>query len=302
MSLYNRVVLLEGVGDELRSKVQAVLSSRDHKAAHDLGKWFADKFHVNVGRTPRGGKQLKKDAASFWHFLSTSWMQTSSNLPPHLASMIVGKALTHDNWKSIERRWKQDIEPNLDKYVKMFTDEGGVSVPIELKVGKRLYKNQQGFTEKRLRGIIAKLEPIWKKVKGRRAHAFDGGLVVVLQRPKNFRGTSKGVYKSELDEMWVRAVPKVLKQMGSYGGLDYILLHELGHRFERKARSHMPSVDFDRPEWYTTKYSRADSWAGSESFAELFVLGIQDWPQTNWSESPEAGKAVVAKFEKLMGR
>jgi len=298
MSLYNRIVLSEGSGDELSAKVKAVLHGRDHKAAHELAKWFAAKFHIKVGRTPRGGKQLKKDADAFWHFLSTSW-SVFGGVKLH-DRQLGGRAITNDNWKEIERRWKADIEPNLPQLVKLFTDEGGTAVPSELKVGRRIYRNPQGFTEKKLKSLIAKLEPVWKQAKGRRSHAFDGDLVVVLQRPKEFRGTAKGVYKGLLDELWVRATPKVMKQMGSYGALDYILLHELGHRFEKKAKAHMPPVDFDRPEWHTTKYSRTDSMAGSESFAELFVLGIRDWPHTNWASSEADGKEVIARFEKLM--
>ena len=287
MSLYGR--LFEDVGEELRTKINTVLHGRDHKVAHELAKWFASKFRFKAGRTPRGGKEIKKKAETLWWFLNSSWM-----------GGMHGQEITQDHWNSIGLNWKQKIEPDLDKLVKLFTDEGGTKVPAEIKVGKRIYRNAQGFTEKKLRGLIAKLEPIWKQVKGWRAHAFDGDLVVVLQSPKMFRGTVKGTYKGQLDELWVRATPKVMKQLGSYGAFDYVLLHELGHRFERRSKAHLAPVDFEHSSWHTTKYSQSSGSWHSEAFAELFALGIRGWPRTNWASSEVDGKAVVAKFEKTM--
>ena len=61
------------------------------------------------------------------------------------------------------------------------------------------------------------------------------------------------------------ATPAVLKRpTGTYGSLDYILIHELGHRYEEKFGS---DPMFNR--WYTTRYSYNDG----EAFAELFALG-----------------------------
>ncbi len=108
---------------------------------------------------------------------------------------------------------------------------------------------------------------------------------------QDFNGTVKGKYKSADDLLLVRTTPAVLKRADGYASLDYILIHELGHRYEHKVRG-LP-VDFDKPAWWTTRYSRADSMAGSESFAELFAIG-HFGITGNWDA------AILDRFEKVM--
>lgn len=91
------------------------------------------------------------------------------------------------------------------------------------------------------------------------------------------------------------ATPKVLKrELGSYGSVDYILIHELGHRYERK--NHVPE-DFDQTEWWSTRYSTMEG----ESFAELFAMG--NWPAVARAsllvDQEELGKRLQ-RFEQVM--
>jgi hypothetical protein len=62
----------------------------------------------------------------------------------------------------------------------------------------------------------------------------------------------------------------VLKRGAGYASFEYICVHELAHRYEKYNR--LPE-DFDKPQWWTTRYSRTEGLGGSEGFAELFALG-----------------------------
>jgi hypothetical protein len=91
--------------------------------------------------------------------------------------------------------------------------------------------------------------------------------------------------------LYVRATPQVFKRTrGTYGAFDYIIIHELGHRYERKRG--LP-VDFDQAEWWTTKYSQTEGMGGSESFAELFAL-------SNFGLTGYGRPGVFDRFEAVM--
>ena len=74
---------------------------------------------------------------------------------------------------------------------------------------------------------------------------------------------------------------------GTYGAQDFILVHELGHRYERKRQ--LPK-DFDQPGWKTTRYSSTEG----EAFPELFALG-------HFGITGAWDPEVQERFEKLMG-
>jgi hypothetical protein len=161
-------------------------------------------------------------------------------------------------------------------------------VPKELKVGGNTYLNLVGFDEKKLKTYVAALEKVFDEVKGWRRKALSGGIRVALAGPSEFHGTAAGVYKSAQDTLFVRATPNVLKRtQGTYGAFDYIIVHELGHRYDRKVG---PGFDFERQEWWTSRYSQKEG----ETFAELFAI-------SNFGMKGDWNQAVVEKFNELMG-
>ena len=76
----------------------------------------------------------------------------------------------------------------------------------------------------------------------------------------------------------------------SYGGLFYIILHELGHRF---LKMYPQKWDYDNVKYITTKYSSIDSLPGEEKFAELFAL-------SNWKDKYKMYKTQIEEFEKMV--
>jgi len=263
-------VMLAGLAQEAKRKFDDVLRDQpiDERKAKALAEWLAENFHFQVSRTPKGAKAYK-DTLDALH-----WYLRNGNPAESYRA-------------SIEIKWGV-LEGKIDEAVRLLSDEGGKKIPKELRVGQNTYENEVGFNEAKLAEYAENLEKVFRELKGWRKKALTGGLKVVLASPKSFGGTAGGKYKSEEDILLVRATPAVLKRTrGTYGAFDYIIVHELGHRFDHKFR---PKADWDKFEWQTTQYS---STSGEEAFAELFAL-------TNFG-LPVSGKdAVLARFEEFM--
>lgn len=163
-------------------------------------------------------------------------------------------------------------------------------MPPELKLGMATFVNKAGLPEVRLKKYAKRLTTLFESLRGWRSDALKGGLTVVLASPQDFHGTAGGEYRQDEDALYVRAAPAMLKRAASYGSFDYIIVHELGHRYRR---CNYPSIDYNCPEWWTTRRSQTDRMSGSESFAELFALGhfrlTGSWDQSK-----------VDRFEKVM--
>ena len=246
---------------ELDAKVQRMIRDYDEALATGadframtgiggpFGKWFTDTFAVETSRTPRGAKALKDKALKF--------LWTAKNGPSQRGET-----------RSLKSEWegfKQDVPELIAK----FSQEGG-GVTLEVKTPVATYKNMAGLDDANLKKYVASLDNLFKSVQGWRRKALSGDFTVALAGPDKFRGTSGGKYNQPSDTLFVRATPNVMRRgTGNYGSLDYILIHELGHRYE--AKSGIPN-ERDIPR--TTKYSYTESMSGSsEAFAEAFALG-----------------------------
>lgn len=238
---------------------------------HEFRKWISDNFKL-TGRVPTEAKRAREDLERFWRFLETA---EGHGFMPRVFAPSFGES------------WKH-LKPYLPMIVQYLSSEGtGKSVVFEKKVGGNTFVNMVGASADRFDGLIATIEGVFSGLSGWRRKALDGGIRVVFAGPKDFRGTSSGTYRSEKDELWIRATPggRIEKGGAGYGGLAYVITHELGHRYERK---HHVAVDFDRPEWQTTPYSRKEG----ESFAELFAL-------SNFGMK-NLGGVALSTFEHLM--
>lgn len=249
-----RRFVFAGLADQFQGKVHDLLNGPlSASEGRALADWLSDNFHFEGSKTPKGGKALKELLQKFHWFLNVG----------------LDQANPETQRDTIESVW-EDLQPQLGLLVKLFSEEGGKVVPKEITLGGNLYKNLSGFPEKALRDYAKALESVFEGLKGWRKKALSGGVVVALAGPQEFRGTTSGKYKSNEDILYVRATPNILKRSrGSYASFDYIITHELGHRYEYK---HPVRADFDQPEWYTSAYSRTEG----EAFAELFALSNFD--------------------------
>lgn len=250
-------LLRAALGDDLRRNMTTLLQNYNENDAKALGAWIEDKFRVESPKTPRGAKDLKETAKKMVWVLKYRMNQSQPGSEEKVRNEVAA------DWAK--------IEPRLDEFVNKFTDEGGTIVPKEMTVGNVTYVNRAGVTEPNLRKYAKRLGALFFSLQGWRAKAVKGNFRVVLASPKDFQGTAGGKYRQSEDALYVRTTPAVLKRGSGYGSFDYIVVHELGHRYDKVYGS---GFDFDRQEWWTTPYSRKDGFGGlSESFAELFALG-----------------------------
>lgn len=264
-----RRTVIAGVRDEFRSRMEDLFEDFDQAKAAELGKWVEMTFRTTTSRTPPGGAELKKKLSLLVWELKNSSMRTDPN----------------ESLNNLKRDWGI-LEPQLGKLTKLFSEEGsGRVIPPELVLGSHTYINEVGLIDKELDKYAKRLETVIKSLTGWRKKALDG-LVVVFKRPDAFNGTVSGKYKRDKDQLWLRTSPVILRRDSGYAGFEYILLHELGHRYER---FHSLPDDFERSSWYTTEYSRESG----ESFAELFALGAAKLTGS-WDQS------VVERFETVM--
>lgn len=261
------------LSDQLEDKMQRFLANPlDAAEGKEIARWLQANFFFLGIKTPKGQKDLKESVNKLHWFLAHGISQSTD--PERLRATIAAE------WSAVQRR--------LADLSKHFSEEGGKSVPKEIKQGGNTYLNVSGFYEDDLMGFVKRLEAVLDMLKGWRKKALSGGVTIALAGPKDFRGTSGGKYKSADDVLYVRATPDVLKRSGgNYGSFEYIIVHELGHRYEYKV--HLPSVDFDKPDWWTSRYSRNEG----ESFAELFAL-------SNFGTTGQGDPAKLDRFEALM--
>lgn len=271
---------LESRVQDLRSRLKAYtsdsepLNSEDKRALGEFAKWFKERFRVDSAKTPKGMKLVKEEAA---RFLQTLEIGGSSGT---VFSTMLGKVV-----EFYETRLSRDV----DSLVKHFTSEGDIGkgkseALVEIRGSHATYRNNANVSEDNFKKVVANLDRIFATVKGWRAKAFSGGLKVVLVGSEKMKVAGK--YKRDLDELWLLATPKILKRsQNTYASPEYIIIHELGHRYERLHRT----PDVEGKAWVTTPYSQKDG----EAYAELFALGHFDGIKGPWDET-------VQRFEELM--
>jgi hypothetical protein len=268
-------VIQGSLKEYLIRRMGQLFSSWSPQEAADTGKWFEDTFRINSTKTPKGQKDLKEEAKRFVWILKH------------------GPSMWGDNGSEkarieTEQVWESKLKTKADDLVKFFSDAGGTVVPKELKVGSNTFINQIGFNEATLAKYAKAMEQVFDELRGWRKKALSGGVTVVFADPKQFNGTVTGKYKRAEDLLLIRATPHVLKRTkGTYAAFDYIVVHELGHRYENKNR--LPE-DFDRPHWWTSRYSKSEG----EAFSELFAISNFDLKGT-WDP------VVVKRFDDIMG-
>lgn len=265
------LVTAAALQDTLTQRMTQLLADFGSDEAHKLGAWFENTFRVKSPQTPKGQKALKDLGAKLAWWLKCTYLEPDK----HRSQVAL-------SW--------QAVQPQLDNLVHYFSDEGTKQVPKQIEARGIVYLNLIGFEAGKFKKYVTELGSLFASVSGWRRKALTGTLKVALAGPAEFRGTAGGVYKSEKDTLFVRATPQVLKRGVGYASPHYILIHELGHRYEHK--EHLPA-DFDKPQWQTTPYSRKEG----EAFAELFALGHFGITQahTTWDLS------IQKRFELLLG-
>ena len=278
--LVHKVDALERLGDKYEDG-QAI-SDEDKAAIAEFAIWFRKHFgRVDSTKTPRGQKRLKEEAVSFLKALELYGSGGGTSFSGVLKNIKSGP-------------WGRTLAENLDALVQYFTVEGNTDVGkrapvVELKLSHAVYLNKSIASEANFQKYAQAIDTTFGQVKGWRSKALKGNLKVVFQGASQMK--TQGKYVQAKDEMWVKATPAIMKRSGgAYASPQYILVHELGHRYEKF--NSLPT-DFDQAKWWTTRYSRTQSFGGSESFAELFALG-------HFKIKGDWDPSVLDRFEDVM--
>lgn len=265
--------------ETLQQKVNELLADLNNDTMTEFHDWFVVNYNVTGSRTPKGQKELKSAAEFFVRYITPRHSYSSLFRPPQPDRDV------------LLSRWNS-ISGDLQNLTTHFSTE---KIPATIKGRYATYVNQIGASKKTLSKYVDRVDSALANIVGWRSTAMND-LKVLIAGPATFGGTAGGKYSAEKDALFVRGTPAILKRnAGGYGSLDYIITHELGHRYERQ---HYMAIDFDQLAWYTTHYSRKEGFGGSEAFAELFALGV--FPSIVKDSRGTWDKEIQQRFEKLM--
>jgi hypothetical protein len=257
------------LAQQITDQMDALFADFSAPHAHEVSRWMRANMMI-FGRAPARAKNIQGQMENLAKLLS--------EVPKWGA--LQNKPFYNQVW--------QNIVPFLEEVEALALKE---TVEKEVKVDGHKFVNEAGLSAESFDKYVKAMLALFQQIKGWRRGALTDGVTVVFAGPKSFRGTAAGTYRSAQDQLLVRATPAVLKRgSGTYGAPDYIIIHELGHRFERKHR--LPE-DFDKVQWTTTKYSQKEG----ETFAELFALGHFGLETVHGDTFGDR----LARFEDVMG-
>ncbi len=143
---------------------------------------------------------------------------------------------------------------------------------VTLKLDGVTFRNEAGLTGAKFKKASELLVAFLNTLKKPHSTTLKGLKIILVRKDKS---TSPAMYKRDKDVVYIRP-DRLLLTNEEYGSLPYVLLHELGHRYENKNKLKSKQDTADSI-WNTTPYSLTDSLSGSEKFAELFAMS--HWPK-----------------------
>lgn len=184
-----------------------------------------------------------------------------------------------DNIRNTISRWSPE-DVNLIN-AKLSSKEG----EDIMKLNGVTYVNRSVLSDKGFKEKVKIADGVLRSLKGFHKKAL---LNLTVHFVKRAESKTAARYLQAKDIIVIR--PDRAKNNPGYGHFPYVLVHELGHRYEK---FHRQRVEFDRQEWWTTKYSQRDTMSGGEQFAELFAL-------SNWESSYPEHKDKIERFRDVI--
>ncbi len=230
-----------------------------------LDDWLST-LKLSSGKAPRG---MKKQGENLSLLLKNLNLQKE-----------YGKTFGLNNTIAVFSHWNEnDIKEINQKFAKKSDEQD------EIKVNGVLYENRSTMSHKNFESKIKTIDSFLKKLTGIYKKTTKD-LHIVFVKKSESKATAK--YKTNEDIVLMRPDRVVGGEV--YGSAVYVLLHELGHRYEQKNK--LPDTFTDN-KWTTTKYSRTDSFSLSEKFAELFALSFWESKYPEYSEQIEEFKGLM---------
>lgn len=252
--LYQRMLTESVDTDELKRIGKSLLNFTNDKIT-DFVKWIYQ--FPSSGKAPAG---MKKD------FESIKWLKQSADTYKQYNIVPQPIKATFSYWD------ETDIDRIVDAFFNTKTERTS-----NITIGNLFFANDSSMASGRFKETSTKIAKFLQRFDGFHKKALIGNVEIHFKSSDALR--SRAQYKSGIDQIWIKESNAREVDTEVYGYLLYILVHELGHRFEDKAK--VPST-FRDTDFYTTKYSQTDSMAGSECFAEIFAIsffGESKYPQ-----------------------
>jgi hypothetical protein len=231
------------------------------KEIQELQAWL-DGLNLTAGRTPVGMKKI---------IGQLQYIQKQLNYftkPKPLGAVV-------SNWGAIQDNARKTIANTMDRFSKDDLDlinrklSKKEAEPDELKLAHATYINRSNLNFQKFKERANEVDKFLGTLRGFHAKPLSKPLKVIMVKKSEIKAKAK--YKRDEDAILFR--PDAMVPGDGYASSVYVLLHELGHRYERYFS--VPSY-FNYKGNFTTPYSRTDSMAGNEEFAELFALS--HWP------------------------
>ncbi|ARN69948.1 MULTISPECIES: hypothetical protein [Vibrio] len=232
--------------EELKEKGKSLLDYNESRI-HEMKEWI-EHFPL-TGRCPKGQKENLSKLKSI----------------KSEVDMFQQYGLHGSNIKAVLTYWDEiEIENIVDSFIK--SEKNNV-----FKYRNIEFSNKSPLSEKAFLAKCKDLVQTINSLDGFHARAMEGSVKISFVGAKDIRSLAK--YDSENDEVLIKHTS--LSDNELYGHMRYLLVHELGHRYENKFG--LPESFSD--DWYrTTKYSFTESLSGSsEAFAEVFA--VSHWPE-----------------------
>lgn len=262
-------ILKEAYWIKKASKYDELLKFDGSDKDIQLLKEFLSELNLKSGKSPRGMTKL---------YGELKFLEKQLSIGAEYGTPMIGTS----NIKAVLSRWtKEDLDTILEKM------SSNKEEPIEIKLAHATFFNHSIISYKNFVKIANEIDKLLGTLKGFHAKALKPELKIYFVKKEDSK--AKATYKSEKDVIYVR--PDKATSGDEYASFNYIIVHELGHRY---LKLFGVKFDYDRSDWITTPYSKTDSMTGEEKFAELFALS-----HFNYSRFPEY-KEKIEKFNKEM--
>lgn len=232
----------------------------------------------NVSRAPAG---LKSEQVLLSNMLRNYPLHKAS--PPDANFMSKFEKL-HVDW------WNSHTDERLRLLKDKFTAKS--TQPSTVKTANATYTKDFPGSYNRFKECITHVDQFISTLQGPQAKAAKGVKIIFS---KKFSAIQDGMdqvaeYQPRTDTIVINP-DKVVNSGSVYMSMNYVVLHELGHRY---LKLHPQKWNIDEDRWATTPYSKVKGPnQKEEKFAELFAMA--KWP-TTFSKYLDTLKAFVKQI------
>lgn len=275
--------LLEKIDLPKNKRVSINLNESNFSGVEEFTNWF---------KTLTIPKRKPKSAGKLTHSVAKSIEEILVSLDAIQKSKTSKLLSVDDDWEykllklKLEGTYERLFSDNTKEELEQIYG-GKDASPKEIKGKFAVYQKFDSTSYDNFLENMGNIEKFLSSLKGYHKKALKNGIIVRFVDKTKQKSIAK--YLSHEDVLQINP-KRVGNTKEEYGGLLYIVLHELGHRY---LKLHPQKWDIDTRQWGTTKYSYKESFTGEEKFAELFAM-------SHWERKYSEYKDTMDKFKKII--